>query len=297
LSQPLLDLSIEKFDFLSAKVDTIYHCAALLNFVYPYSAVKAINVLGTQEILRLASRIKRKPVHHVSSIAVFESTAYTGKVIEETDSFDDYEGIFVGYSQTKWVSEKLVKIAATRGLPVTIYRPPLIGGHSKTGVSNTEALFCLILKGCVQMKAFPIIDYWLDMSPVDYISSSIVYLSQQPSSISKAFHLQNPQPIHFNELVNWISKLGYDIEKISYENWLNRLQTNAYSSDNSLYALKPYLLQRWTEERLTTTELYMQTKRPAKISCKQTLDALSSSDIVCPALDARLFSKYLSYLF
>lgn len=199
LSKPLLGITLEQFNLLAAKIDIIYHSAALLNYVYPYSGMKAANVLGTQEILRLASQVKRKPVHHVSSIAVFESAAYAGKVVQEGDNFDEHEGIFLGYSQTKWVSEKLVKIAGSRGLPVTIYRPPLISGHSKTGVSNTEDFTCLMLKGCVQMKAFPDIDYWLDMSPVDYVSRAIVYLSQQPESISKAFHLQHPQPIHLSQ--------------------------------------------------------------------------------------------------
>jgi thioester reductase-like protein len=296
LSKPLLGITPEQFNLLAGKIDTIYHSAALLNYVYPYSAMKAANVLGTQEILRLACSVKRKAVHHVSSVAVFESSAYTGKVVQEQDSFDDYEGIFLGYSQTKWVSEKLVKIAGSRGLPITIYRPPLIGGHSKTGVSNTEDFICLMLKGCVSMKAFPDIDYWLDMSPVDYVSKAIVYLSQQPSSISKAFHLQHPRPIHLSKLINWISILGYDIDQLPYEDWLEKLQTSACSPENPLYTLKPFLLQRWTEEQLTATEIYMQARRPAEISCKQTLKALAGSDIVCPPLNPKLFSKYLSYL-
>ena len=296
LSKPLLGLSSEQFNLLASKIDTIYHSAALLNYVYPYAGMKAANVLGTQEIIRLASSVKRKPLHHVSSIAVFESAAYAGKVVKEGDSFDEHEGIFLGYSQTKWVSEKLVKIAGSRGLPVTIYRPPLIGGDSETGVSNTEDFICLMLKGCVQMKSFPDIDYCLDMSPVDYVSRSIVYLSQQPESISQAFHLQHPQPIHLSQLVNWISILGYDIEQIPYEDWLEKLQTSACSPSNPLYTLKPFLLQRWTEEQLTATEIYMQARRPREISCKETLNALAGSDIVCPPLNPKLFSKYLSYL-
>ena len=83
LSKPLLGITLEQFNLLAAKIDIIYHSAALLNYVYPYSGMKAANVLGTQEILRLASQVKRKPVHHVSSIAVFESAAYAGKVVQE----------------------------------------------------------------------------------------------------------------------------------------------------------------------------------------------------------------------
>ena len=295
LSKPLLGLSSEQFNLLATKIDSIYHSGALLNYVYPYHGMKAANVLGTQEVIRLASSVKRKPLHHVSSIAIFESTAYTGKVVQEGDNFDEHEGIFLGYSQTKWVSEKLVKIANSRGLPVTIYRASLIGGHSKTGVGNTEDFICLMLQGCMQMKSFPDLDYCLDMSPVDYISSSIVYLSQQPESISKAFHLQHPQPVHISQLVNWIST-GYEIEQLPYEEWLNKLQTTACTPENPLYTLKPFLTQRWTQEQLTATDIYMKSKRPAEISCKQTLKALEGSGIVCPPLDKQLFGKYLAYL-
>jgi len=56
----------------------------------------------------------------------------------ESDPVDHSEGIYLGYSQSKWVSERLVAIARDRGLPVCIYRPPLVSGHSQTGLWNTE---------------------------------------------------------------------------------------------------------------------------------------------------------------
>lgn len=155
LAEPLLGLSSTQFQALAAEIDTIYHSGALLNYVFPYSALKAANVLGTQEVLRLACQIKVKPVHYVSSVAVFESPVYAGKVVKESDDFSHWEGIFLGYSQTKWVAEKLVKIAGDRGLPVTIHRPPLIGGDSETGIGNTHDFINLMVKGCLQMGCFP----------------------------------------------------------------------------------------------------------------------------------------------
>lgn len=110
LSKPMLGLEVDSFDNLARAIDTIYHSAAMLNYVYPYSAMKAANVLGTQEVLRLACQGKTKAVHYVSSVAVFEATAYAGKVVREQDSFNHWQGIDLGYSQTKWVAEKLVKI-------------------------------------------------------------------------------------------------------------------------------------------------------------------------------------------
>ena len=290
LAKPLLGMDAKSFANLAGAIDIIYHSAAMLNYVYPYSAMKPANVLGTQEVLRLACQVKTKPVHYVSSVAVFENAAYAGTTVRESDSFDRWEGICLGYSQTKWVAEKLVKIAGERGLPITIYRPPLISGHSKTGVSNTDDFVCLMLKGCIQMGSFPDLDYLLDMSPVDYVSQSIVYLSQQPESLGKAFHLQHPQPVHINKIVNLLRLVGYKTAKIPYQQWQTELKTTV-QPDNPLFTLQPFLLEKRTEAQLTIVELYLQENRP-HISCQETLAALKGSGISCPHINHKLLITY-----
>jgi thioester reductase-like protein len=295
LAQPHLGISAEQFENLAANIDTIYHSAALLNYVYPYSALKTANVLGTQEVLRLACQTKVKPLHYVSSVAVFESTAYAGKLVKEDDDFHDWEGIFLGYSQTKWVAEKLVKIAGSRGLPITIHRPPLISGDSQTGICNTHDFINLMIKGCLQMGSFPDVDYMLDMSPVDYVSKSVVYLSRQETSVGKAFHLQHPQPASLKSLVDWVRSFGFSLKMIPYEEWQAELINNVTSQDNPLYTLRPFLLERWSDEQITIPDLYLQARRPI-ISCEQTLEALKGSSIVCPPIDSQLLMTYTSYL-
>ena len=295
LSQPLLGIGAEQFQILATNIDTIYHSAALLNYVYPYSALKAANVLGTQEILKLACQIKVKPVHYVSSVAVFESNAYAGKVVKEDDEFEHWEGIHLGYSQTKWVAEKLVKIAGERGLPITIHRPPLIAGHSQTGISNTHDFICLMAKGCLQMGSFPEVDYMLDMSPVDYVSKAIVHLSRQKESIGKAFHLQHPQPVPLTVLVDWVRSFGYPVDVISYDAWQEKLINDVTSAENPLYTLRPFLLERKSEEQLTIPDLYLKARRP-EISCEDTVNALAGSSIVCAPIDSKLFMTYTAYL-
>ena len=295
LSQPQLGISTEGFEMLATNIDAIYHSAAMLNYVFPYSALKAANVLGTQEILRLACQIKVKPLHYVSSVAVFESPYYAGKVVKEDDNFNHWEGIFLGYSQTKWVAEKLVKIASQRGLPVTIYRPPLISGHSETGVGNTDDFVNLMTKGCLQMGAFPDVDYMLDMSPVDYVSKAIAYLSRQEESLGNAFHLQHPAPAPLTKLVDWLNSFGFPIKMIPYEEWQHQLVNNVTSEENPLYTLRPFLLERWSEKQLTIPDLYLTSNRPI-ISCDATLNALAGSGVACAPINAELFATYSAYL-
>ncbi len=54
LAKPLLGTSEDEFDRLGRILDVIYHNGALVNFVYPYTVLKAPNVNGTVEVLRLA---------------------------------------------------------------------------------------------------------------------------------------------------------------------------------------------------------------------------------------------------
>ena len=291
LSKPMLGLDADAFNNLAGAIDTIYHSAAMLNYVYPYSAMKPANVLGTQEILRLACQEKTKPVHYVSSVAVFETAAYAGQVVSEQDSFEHWQGIDLGYSQTKWVAEKLVKIAGERGLPISIYRPPLIAGHSKTGVSNTDDFICLMLKGCIQMGSFPDLNYLLDMSPVDYVSQSIVYLSQQPESVGQAFHLQHPQPVQLSKIIKLLRLVGYKINTVTYQQWQTKLK-DTVQPDNPLFTLQPFLLEKRSEAQLTIIELYLQQNRPAEISCRETQAALKGSGISCPPINHKLLINY-----
>jgi thioester reductase-like protein len=152
-----------------------------------------------------------------------------------------------------------------------------------------------MVKGCLQMGSFPDVEYMLDMSPVDYVSKAIVYLSMQKESIGKAFHLQHPQPVPLSGLINWIQSFGYPVEKMPYEQWQAELINNVSSVDNPLYTLRPFLLERWSDEQLTIPDLYLQSRRP-HISCEDTLQALAGSSIVCPSIDTQLLMTYTSYL-
>ncbi len=159
LAKPLLGLDIINFEQLASKIDVIYHNGALVNFVYPYSALKVTNVLGTQEILKLASKYRAKPVNFVSTINTIDFSTS-------------------GYAQSKTVAEKLIMQAGERGLPVSIYRPPGIIGHSKTGMFNQSDFFSLIIKGCIQFGKVPILqkDLAVNIIPVDWVSNTIVKL-------------------------------------------------------------------------------------------------------------------------
>ena len=145
------------------------------------------------------------------------------------------------------------------------------------------------------MGCFPDVDYMLDMSPVDYVSKAIVHLSSQEESIGNAFHLQHPEPAPLSILVDWLSSFGFPIKMIPYEEWQDKLINDVTSEENPLYTLRPFLLERWSERKLTIPDLYLTENRPI-ISCEETLDALAGSGVSCHPIDTELYTTYATYL-
>src|SRR5262249_32673344 len=75
LEQARLGLPEARFGELAEQLDVIYHGAGSVNMAFPYGRLKPANVNGTREVLRLAGTASTKPVHFLSSIAVFYSEA------------------------------------------------------------------------------------------------------------------------------------------------------------------------------------------------------------------------------
>ena len=286
LSQPLFALSLQQFQRLASQVDIIYHSGAWPHFVYSYSTLKPTNVLGTQEVLRLASQIKVKPVHYVSTTSVFSSIGYSGlKIIGEDDNLV-YDGfLYGGYPQSKLVAEKLVRIAGSRGLPVCIYRPGMITGHSETGVSNIDDFACRVIRGCIQIGSVPEMDMMVDVSPVDYVSKAIFHLSRQKESLGKTFHLVNPNPVHVSKLIHWVRSLGYPLQEVSYSQWRKKLIDNP---ENALYPLLPLFPEEIPEKEMSGSGRI-------QFNMHNTHKGLINTDIIIPALNNKLLRTYFSY--
>src|SRR5262249_26370125 len=149
----------------------------------PYAALRSTNVSGTKEILRLAAHGRRKPIHYVSSVVVLFSMRRPHEdttELREEDRIGADEGIALGYPQTKWVAEEIVRLAGARGLPVAIYRPGLITGASGTGIGNPEDFLGRMIKGCIQLGGVPVgvEGAGAGIVPVDYASRAIVHLAE-----------------------------------------------------------------------------------------------------------------------
>jgi amino acid adenylation domain-containing protein/thioester reductase-like protein len=289
LSRPYFGLSLARFDELASEIDAIYHCGAMVSALYPYSIHRPANVLGTQEVLRLASRARVKPVHYVSTTGVVPWTRDSAsRIVREDLDLDQTSLPNDGYSQSKWVAERIVAEACARGLPVSVYRPGRISGHSRTGVSNRNDLFSMILKICIELDRIPQLDSGLltDLVPVDYVSQALVQLSARADSTGHVFHLVNPHPIEWRDFVALIGEVGYPLEPTPFETWLASWERRLEDSETRL--LKSLDLASLTRPDGSWL-------RVPNFDSRNTLERLEGTSIACADIDAELLNTYFSY--
>jgi thioester reductase-like protein len=282
LAKPRFGVDDDTWAGLAANLDAIYHSGALVNFVYPYAALKATNVEGTREVLKLACTTRAKTLHHVSAVDVFVSRESEGEVMREQDPLDP-SGVPHGYVQSKWVAEKLVTAARERGLPVAVYRPWVIMGHSETGTCHETDYMAVSLKGSLQLGEVPDLDMYVDVMPIDYVSRALVHISQQPEALGRIFHFANQRTAHLRQVYNWLRDMGYDLRVVPWEEW--RATAINVDQSNALFSIAP----------LNREEPYHQELNP-RIDCTNTAEVLAGSGIECPPVSADLLQTIVRYL-
>ncbi len=250
LSQAYLGMQPEYFDRISREVDFIFHCAAYVNYMYPYTLLKPHTVDGTQEVIRLAFSQFSKPVYYISTNGVFPGG--DGEPYVENRDIDAFGDRLVdGYCQSKWVAEKLIWDAAARGLPVCVFRPGNVGHHSITGVVNPNDFQYHIMDACMKVNGAPDIDTWaFEMTPVDFLAKAIVQFARHPSHIGQVYNVVQSDPMSARTIFDLLMKKGYLSQYVPMDTWMETLYTKAEESQDhllsvlaeSLRDVEPYLM-------------------------------------------------------
>ncbi len=291
LEKPHFGLDEQQFLNLANQIDVIYHSGAYVNLIYPYSALRAANVGGTLEVLRLATINQTITLHYISTIDVFHAQQYNGgKPILESDPLSSAQGYFEGYAQSKWVAEKLVMAARDRGLPTVIYRLGMITGHSENGGSQLGNLICRMIKGFIQMGNAPDLDMGMVLAPVDYVVAAIAALSDNAAAIGQTFHIVSPHRLAFKQFIADINAIGHQVELVPYDFWHRQLLNQP--PDNALIPVT---------SMFTYDHHYAGTPIETGTFVGQTHDAriarhyLKSAQIECPALTQKTIQTYIQY--
>jgi thioester reductase-like protein len=285
LAQPRFGLTDAGFAGLARGLGGILHNGAQLSQMATYSQLEAANVGGTHTVLELAVHGEAPgpvPIQLISSVAAFEAAAYRNQTVLESDDVCDWRGIYVGYSQTKWVSERLVLAAGAAGLPVSVYRPPLIGGHSRTGQWHHDDLLQRLLRGCLALGMAPDLAWELDLVPVDYVADAVTALAWTPQAVGRTYHLQHPEPLLLADLLTQLIAHGAPLQLVPMQRWLEAI---AADPANPLHGIRAFFFHRWGEEQLTYPELNQAGVR-ARPSCAATTAALAALGVQCPSFGA-----------
>lgn len=211
LSKPQLGLAPAQIKALSGKVEHFFHLAAIYDMTVDAAPQQVANIDGTRNAVELATTLKAGCFHHTSSIAA--AGLYPGMFRE--DMFDEAEGLKDPYLRTKHESEGIVRKEC--GIPFRIYRPSFVIGHSQTGeidkIDGPYYLFTLIKKirsSLPQwMPTLGIEGGRINVVPVDFVANAMDYLAHKRGLDGKCFHLVDPNPMRFGELMNTFARAAH----------------------------------------------------------------------------------------
>jgi thioester reductase-like protein len=292
LKLPLLGLTPDEFQTLAETVDAIYHVGSKLSYIAPYEFLKAANVGGTQETLRLATLAKAKPYHFVSSLGILLGyRTPAGGAPEgggEDDPLDAAKCPDVGYFRSKYVAERLVRLANERGIPVTIHRIGLVVGDSQNGCSNEDDFVARILLGSIQAGYGPHITNAMDMTPVDYVAKAIVYLSSRQEALGNVFHILNPAPVTWNNIIDSVIEAGYPMTKLPLQEWVEAIEDYQGETPNPLHPLLPFFHIDFAGRMFGVSHIAYHA-----LGTEKTLNALNGSNIYCSRVNSELIRTYL----
>jgi len=255
ICDPLLGLKADHYHALSVEVDLILHCAALVNLRARYEQTKPSIVEGTRHVLHFAGRGRLKTLHHVSTNSVLAGGG--AEHLEEHVERQPSELLIDGYSQAKWIAERLVDQASAQGIPTTVYRPGNIGPHQKTGYFNPNDLLILLLGACARAKLAPAETGWaFELTPVDVTAGLLLSLADL-SEPQPRYHLVHPHRLDLDELFTTLrASERCHAEALDWRAWRSALLASDAPSDKVLASSLPYFNAQLTQhERYALTHL------------------------------------------
>jgi amino acid adenylation domain-containing protein/thioester reductase-like protein len=242
LGRPALGLSDAAWDRVADGCDTILHNGALVNFLFDYRAHRAANVVGTQELLRLAFDRRPKSFHHVSTLGVLDCEAALHEdPLPET--FDPAVAVRPnsGYSRSKWVAERCIADARAKGAPVTVFRLGEVMPGADNGQPNRHALTHFLLSGFGKLGICPDVPMWSDYTPVDYVAARLVAGLFDRDASGRTLHVFHPERVSFTEI---LPRVGLPLERVSCAAFLQHLDEAVHeTADRELTTLRALLPQ------------------------------------------------------
>lgn len=271
-----LSLSGAEYARLCDEVTHIFHLAAVFFLGVSRDLARRVNVEGTRNVLELARdcRSLRRLVHFSTAMVAGDRV---GVVCE--DELEAGQGFHNIYEETKFQAEKLVR-RAMKDLPITVVRPSIVVGDSKTGeIDRFDGPYYLAILLVTSPTAFalPLPGEGvapLHIVPVDFVVEATLALCEDPRAQGGTFHLVDPCPMSSRRL---------------YEAVAQRVRRKVPRSNVSSRAAEALLKVPFVE-RLTRPQRAMvgYINQLTFYNCQGTLDRLEPVGVRCPPITSYL---------
>lgn len=202
ITKPGLAIEKVKSAELQDAVTHVFHLAAIYDLAVPKDIAFQVNVEGTRNVnewVRTLRNINRYTYFSTAYVAGRrEGILYENELIKP-HAFKNF------YEETKYEAEVLVD-ALKKDIPVTIIRPGIVKGHSRTGETIKFDGPYFIMNFIDRLSFMPILpqlgkgDTVVNLVPVDYIIEATTYLSFADQGAGKTYHLTDPKPYKVSEL-------------------------------------------------------------------------------------------------
>ncbi len=190
-SEPRLGLSPTEYESLVGQITHVVHAAGAVRMNLPLEEARRSAVGSAHQIVELASALQRagrlRKVEFVSTVGV------GGRMAVVPEDWIDAERSFHNtYEQSKAEAETIVRDATRRGLPLTVHRPSMVVGDSRTGrIVHFQVFYhlCEFLSGRRTFGLFPPLGRArIDVVPSDYVARVLMRSSQMPELAGRVLH-------------------------------------------------------------------------------------------------------------
>ncbi len=280
LAQERFGLEPASYEHLLAQVGEVFHNAGAVKWTASYEQLAPHNVGGTAEILRFATSGPAKVVHFTSTVGVFSSDRVDLGPVDELVPLTHSDALVVGYAQTKWVSEMMIRRAGEQGLRFTIHRINSGPSSTASGFNRLDHL-SLIIKGCVESGLAPLDGpFPVQAAPIDHVARAYVRLALDPDFEGETSHLVNEPVVTWAEFFEHVQSYGYPLTRMPFEEWRTSV-TGRRSGTLALLGLAPFLTRTIDDVRL------------ANFAAPRTRSALGTTGPWCPVVDRDLIHTFL----
>jgi len=208
ITEPNLGLSETELIEARRETTTVFHLAAIYDLEVAEDIATRVNVAGTRNVNDFVRSIEQlKRYHYVSTCYV------AGKregLIKETELAHN-AGFRNHYEKTKYAAETTVA-ALKPELPITIHRPSVVCGDSRTGeTAKYDGIYYLIhylRKWPAGLTLLNIgnSEVRLNLVPIDFVIEAMVALAKDDRAIGVTVQLADPAPLTTHQLFDEISK-------------------------------------------------------------------------------------------